>query len=100
MPADLVVVSVLRALVEVAGYFLLAQGLLHLISGSRRERNPIYRLFKLLTSPVIRIARAVTPKAVLDRHVPFVAFFLLFWIWIGLAIVKLRLCAWHQVVCV
>jgi hypothetical protein len=100
MPADLVVVSVLRALVEVAGYFLLAQGLLYVLTGSRRERNPIYRLFKLLTGPVIRITRAITPKVVLDRHLPFVAFFLLFWIWIAMAIVKLRLCAWHQVACV
>ena len=67
----------LRALVEVAGYFLLGQGLLYVLVGSRRERNPIYRLFQLLTSPVIKLTRAITPKAVLDRHVPLVAFFLL-----------------------
>jgi len=99
VPIELLLVSVLRALVEVAGLFLLGQGVLYLLAGRARERNAVYRMFQFLTRPVIRATRAITPRVVVDRHIPVLAFFLLFWLWIVLQIVKLRLCAAHQLVC-
>jgi len=86
-------VGVVRTLVEVAGLFLLGQGVLYVLAGSSRERNGIYQLFRLLTRPVLSLVRRLTPRVVVDRHIPFVAFFLLFWLWIGLAYVRLTLCA-------
>jgi hypothetical protein len=85
---DILVLSVLRALVEVALLALLGQGVVALLAGARRATNPIFQLFAIVTRPVIRMVRLVTPKPVLDRHVPFVAFFLLFWLWIFLAWAK------------
>lgn len=85
---DLLIVSILRALVEVAMLSLLGQGAVALLAGARRHSNPIYQLFAIVTRPVIRLARVVTPKAIIDSHVPFVAFFLLFWLWIFLAWAK------------
>lgn len=99
MPLDLTLVVILRALVEIAGYFLLGQGALYVFAGTRRDRNPIYKLFQLLTSPVVRLTRAITPRAILDRHVPLVAFFTLFWLWIALGLVKRHLCTLHQIAC-
>jgi len=100
VPIELVVLSVLRALVEVAGCFLLGQGVLYLLAGSTRDRNAVYRMFQFLTRPVIRATRAITPRVVVDRHIPLLTFFLLFWLWIVLQILKLRFCAAHQLVCV
>ena len=85
---DLFVLSVVRALVEVALLALLGQGVVALLAGARRATNPIYQLFSVVTRPAIRVVRFVTPKPILDRHVPFVAFFLLFWLWIFLAWAK------------
>jgi hypothetical protein len=82
---ELFLLSVLRALVEVAMLFLLGQGLLALLAGSRRHTNTIYQLFVIVTKPVLKIVRLVSPPQIIDKHLPFVAFFLLFWIWIGLA---------------
>lgn len=90
---DIFVVSILRALVEVALLALLGQGAVGLLSGARRAANPIYVLFQFVTKPAIRFARWLTPKVILDQHVPFVAFFLMFWLWILLAWVKRELCA-------
>lgn len=90
---ELFVLSILRALVEVAMLALLGQGVVGFLSGARRQANPIYQLFAVVTRPVIRLVRVVTPKAILDRHVPFVAFFLLFWLWIFLAWAKRYLSA-------
>jgi uncharacterized protein YggT (Ycf19 family) len=100
VPIDLFLVTVLRALIELAGWFLIGQGVLYVLAGARRERNPVYQLFQLVTRPVVKLARVITPRAVMDRHVPFVAFFVLFWIWLALGLVKRHLCALYQIACV
>jgi hypothetical protein len=58
------------------------------LAGQNRDKNGVYRLFQIVTSPVIRIVRALAPKLVADRLIPFIAFFLLFALWIGLAYVR------------
>ncbi|RLJ68612.1 hypothetical protein [Sulfurisoma sediminicola] len=87
-PTELLLLGVLRALVEVALLSLLGQGVVALLAGSRRATNPIYVLFGIVTKPAIRAARWITPKLVIDKHIPFVSFFLLFWLWIFLAWAK------------
>ncbi len=95
----LLLVGALRSLVELAGYFLLGQGLLYFLAGAARESNPVYRLFCVLTAPVLRIVRFVVPRVVIDRHLPLVAFFLLFWLWIALAYVRRLICAANGLAC-
>ena len=46
---ELLIISILRALTEVALLTLLGQGLLALLAGGRRETNPVYRVFKVIT---------------------------------------------------
>lgn len=94
-PLDIFAVSVLRALVELALLTLLGQGILALLAGRRRATNPIYVFFQILTGPAIRLTRRLAPKAILDRHIPFVAFFLALWLWLLLAYVKHLLCGLH-----
>jgi hypothetical protein len=50
-----------------------------------REQNLVYRLFKLLASPAVRVVRLVTPKVVLDQHIPLAAFMALLvaYFWLG-----------------
>lgn len=88
MTGLLFLLSAARALVEVALLSLLGQGLVALLSGARRASNPVYRLFQIVTGPVLRGLRVVVPKVVIDRHLPYVAFFVLFWAWILLAYLK------------
>ena len=76
----------LKAIVEVAGFAYLGQGLVALFSGARRDQNVIYQVFRIVTGPVTRATRAVMPRFMPDRHIPFVAFGLLLWIWIFLII--------------
>lgn len=86
MSASLIfVIGLIRALVEVAMLSLLGQGLVALLSGSRRFDNPIYQLFGIVTRPALAVVRKILPPLILDRHLPAVAFFLLFWLWIFLA---------------
>ena len=79
------ILSILRALVEVAGYALLGQGLLYVLAGAKREGNSVYKLLQLIASPAVKAMRAILPRAIVDRHVPVITFFVLLWLWLGLA---------------
>ncbi len=96
---ELLILSILRALTEVALLTLLGQGLLAFLAGSRRATNPVYQIFQVITRPVIRAVRFITPKLVLDKHIPLVTFFLLFWLWIFLAYVKRIICTANELSC-
>ncbi len=99
MPIDLLLVSLLRVLVEVAGYALLGQGVLALLAGKQRQDNLFYKILQTITNPVVKAVRIITPRFILDAHVPLVAFFLLFWLWIVLAFAKRHLCGMHGLAC-
>jgi len=85
MATELLAVVILKALAELAFMFLLGRGALYILAGAKREGNIFYQVLKLVTDPVIRIARLVTPRIVMDAHIPFVAVVLVVWVWLALA---------------
>ncbi|MCX7150287.1 MAG: hypothetical protein NTY05_12895 [Rhodocyclales bacterium] len=97
---ELFMLGLLRALVEVAGYFLLGQGLLALLAGSRKHDNMVYKLFVIVTGPVVKAVRKLTPRQIIDKHVPFIAFAVLFWLWIALNWLKRLYCETNMLQCV
>jgi hypothetical protein len=98
--ADLLLVTVGKALVELAALFIVGQGLLFLLAGGKREGNLFYQLFKVITRPVYGLVRLLTPKVIVDRHVPWVALIVLFWLWILLTFAKIQICAEREDKCV
>ncbi|MBK7469339.1 MAG: hypothetical protein KAX84_15315 [Burkholderiales bacterium] len=84
-------VVILKALVEVAMFAFLGQGILYILAGSKREQNFVYGIMKTLTSPVTRIARLISPRFVLDQHIWLVAIFLLVAAWVALTAAKVSL---------
>ena len=85
------VIVILKALTEIAGVALLGQGVLWVIAGAKRDKNVVYGIFKTLTSPVMKVTRAITPRIILDQHLGLVAFFLLMVIWIVLTAYKIKI---------
>jgi hypothetical protein len=82
------VVATLRVLVEIALFSLIGQGILYLLTGANRDQNVFYMVLKTVASPAVRFARWITPRFVIDRHVGWVALFLLAVLWVGLAVLK------------
>ncbi|HRE13042.1 MAG TPA: hypothetical protein PLD37_02485 [Usitatibacteraceae bacterium] len=80
-----------KALVEVAGFAYLGQGLVAVFAGNRREENFVFQIFRIVTGPVTKATRAIAPRFVPDRHIPFVGFGLLLWAWFILVIVLANL---------
>jgi hypothetical protein len=74
-----------QTLVLIAGLALLGQLLVGVFNWRARGQNLVYRLFQVVASPVVKLVRWVTPKVVLDRHIPLAAFMLLFfaYFWLG-----------------
>ena len=96
---ELLMLGVVRALVEVAMLFLLGQGLLALLAGRRRHDNTMYKLFLIVTGPVVKVARKITPRQIIDKHLPFIGFAVLFWLWIALAWLKRLYCDTNMLQC-
>jgi hypothetical protein len=82
------VIITLRVLVEIALFSLIGQGILAVLPGVDRQKNPFYLVLKTIASPAWRVARWVSPKFVVDQHIGWVALFILAVLWIGLAIAK------------
>ncbi len=99
MQYDLLLVSLLRVIVEVAGFALLGRGALALLAGKSRHQNIFYLILERITRPAVSAVRWITPRFIIDAHVPMLTFFLLFWLWIALAMVKRYLCAIQGLAC-
>ena len=63
------------------------------------DGNFIYDLFKKGTSPVTKLTRLITPRFIHDAHIGLVAFFILAWLWVGLAIARNHMCAARGLQC-
>lgn len=88
----LLLVETLKLLAEIALMALAGQWVLGLLAGQRRQQNPFYQLFQILTKPLIAGARAISPRIVLDQHLPLVAFLLLVFVWLVATITKIDIC--------
>jgi hypothetical protein len=88
----LLLVEILKLVAEIALLSLAGQWVLGLLAGKKREQNLFYQLFQVMTRPFIKGARLVSPRVVLDQHVPLVAFLLLSFVWVVATITKIDIC--------
>lgn len=84
--------NVIKLIAEIALLALLGQWLLGLLAGAKKDQNLFYQILQIVGRPFVAVARLLSPKIVLDRHVPLVAFFLLFFIWLGATIYRIQTC--------
>jgi hypothetical protein len=88
----LLLVNILKTIAEIALLALVGQWVLGLLAGSKRDTNVFYRVLEIMTRPFVRLARLLSPRIVLDRHVPLVAFLLLAFGWLVVTIMKINIC--------
>jgi hypothetical protein len=88
----LLIVSSVKLVAEIALMALAGQFLLGLLAGAKRDDNFFYSLLQVLTNPFIKGVRLITPKIVIDRHIPLAAFLLIATVWLAATVVKINLC--------
>ncbi len=86
------VLVIAQTLILVAGLSMLGQGIVGVFNWRRRQDNFVYQLFAILTRPIVSVVRKVTPRVILDEHVPLVTFLLLLFAYFLVGF-------WHRDVC-
>jgi len=84
--------SLVKLVAEIALMALLGRGLVAVLAGAQRESNLFYQLLALLTKPLERLVRLITPRIVIDRHIPIVTFFLMIIVWFAALFAKINTC--------
>lgn len=87
----LFVLRLVKLVLEIALFALAGQGLVWMMIravGQPAERNFAYRTLQTIASPFTGLVRLITPKFVVDRHIPWATFALLAvaWVWATFAI--------------
>jgi hypothetical protein len=88
----LLLTSALKLIAEIALMAMAGQWLLGLLAGAKRESNFFYQLLGVVTRPFTKLARLISPRIVLDRHIPLAAFLMLVSLWVVVTIVKINIC--------
>lgn len=73
--------NIVKLIAEIALMALLGQWLLGLLAGAKKEQNLFYQILQIIGKPFVSAARLLTPRLVLDRHVPLVTFLWLLFAW-------------------
>lgn len=88
MTITLFLIAALRAIIEMLGLCLIAQGFLYLITGQSRATNPIYQLFSLITHRPLRLAGKLFPDNARPIAIGILVLVFLLASWIGLALLR------------
>lgn len=88
----LLFVTAVKLVAEIALMALAGQFLLGLLAGQKRETNLFYQVLQIMTKPFVKGMRLVTPKVVIDRHIPLAAFVALAMVWVVATITKINIC--------
>lgn len=88
----LLFISALKLVAEIALMALLGQWLLGLLAGRKRETNLFYQTLDAVTKPFVKGVRKITPRVVIDRHVPIATWVLLAMVWLVATMAKIDLC--------
>ena len=88
----LLVATTFKLLAEIALLAMAGQWILGSLAGEGKSTNPFYRVLQLVGKPWMLFARRLSPRAVLDRHLPWVALLLAVSIWLVATVVKVSIC--------
>jgi uncharacterized membrane protein len=73
---------IVKAIIEVAVMALLGQFIVGIFAWGRRQDNVVYKLFQTVASPFTWLVRRITPKVVMDTHIPLATLLLLSFVWL------------------
>ena len=76
---------IVKAIIEVALMALLGQFIVGIFAWGRRQGNVVYKLFQTIAGPFTWGVRKVTPRVVLDTHIPLATLLLLVFVWFAVS---------------
>ena len=88
----LLVIVVLKSLIELSLMFLVGRFLLGLLAGGKRQTNVFWQLLDVAAKPALWATRRLSPKLILDQHIPLAAGSWLIIAWVLVVMAKIDIC--------
>lgn len=88
----LLLVVIFKGLTELSLLFVAGRFILGLFAGVKRQANIFWQLLDVAAKPALWVTRQVSPKLILDQHIPLAAASWLVVVWVLLAKTKIDLC--------
>ena len=86
------VIVILKSLIELSLRFVVGRFILGLLAGVKRETNVFWQLLDVASKPSLWLTRRVSPKLILDQHIPLAAVSWLIIAWVLVVMLKIDLC--------
>ena len=90
----LLFLNISQLILYIGGLSLMGLGLLYVLTGEGRHTNLFYQLIEMLCKPWTMLARLISPKQILDRQIPFVAFCIVGVLYITVTLAKIEHCVY------
>ncbi|MBK6595631.1 MAG: hypothetical protein IPG23_24645 [Burkholderiales bacterium] len=88
----LLTIVILKSLIELSLMFIVGRFLLGLLAGAKRQTNVFWQLLDVAAKPSLWITRKLSPKLILDQHIPLAAASWLLVAWVLMVKLKIDLC--------
>ena len=88
----LLFLNIAQLILYIGGLGLIGQGLLYVLAGQKRDTNLFYQLIGIINKPWTLTARFISPKQILNRQIPFVAFCIVGVLYIAVTLAKIEHC--------
>ena len=85
-------VVILKSLIELSLMFIVGRFLLGLLAGVKRQTNVFWQLLDVAAKPALWLTRRISPKLILDQHIPLAAASWLLIAWGLVVMSKVDLC--------
>jgi len=88
----LLAVVIAKSLIELSLMFIVARFVLGLLAGAKRDNNVFWQLLDVASKPALWLTRRISPKLILDQHIPLAATSWLLIAWVLVLQMKIDLC--------
>jgi hypothetical protein len=88
----LLFLNIAQLILYIGALGLIGQGLLYVLAGHKRDTNLFYQLIGIINKPWTLLARFISPKQIIDRQIPFVAFCIVGVLYIAVTLAKIEHC--------
>lgn len=85
-------IVILKSLIELSMMFVVGRFLLGLLAGAKRQTNVFWQLLDVASKPALWVTRRVSPKLILDQHIPLAAVSWLLIAWVLVVMAKIDIC--------
>lgn len=88
----LLTIVILKSLIELSLMFIVGRFVLGLLAGAKRQSNVFWQMLDVASKPSLWVTRKLSPKIIMDQHIPLAAASLLLVSWVLVVKLKIDLC--------